>query len=69
MQTGYSAVWREDLPRHVDSWHCEACSGTACEVTTEHEPRPKACPYGHVPDWRLDRWRRERRCSGASCAA
>ncbi len=55
MQTGHSAVWREDLPRRVDVWHCEACSGTACEITTEHEPMPKACPYGYRPDWRLRR--------------
>ena len=42
-------------PGHVDVWHCEACSGTACEAATEHEPRPTQCPYGYVPEWRLSR--------------
>lgn len=55
-------------PGHVDVWHCEACSGTACEAATEHEPRPTQCPYGYVPEWRLRRWRRERRCAVAPYA-
>lgn len=56
MQTGYSAVWREGLPRHVSVWHCELCPDIACEVTTEGEYKPTECPYGGEAEWRLDRW-------------
>ena len=55
MQTGYSAVWREDLPRRVAVWHCEACIGTACEMATESGAVPQACPCSLSPEWRKGR--------------
>lgn len=46
------------LGRRIATWHCEKCLDRACEVSAESEEEPTQCPFGHVPIWRMGRWRR-----------
>ena len=47
-----TVVYRPDLPRQMVIWMCNACIGTACEVSGDEGRVPELCPCGEAPQWR-----------------
>lgn len=49
------AVYRQDLPRRIVVWTCNACPAATCEFTSDAGAVPSGCPLYMEPSWRRSR--------------
>jgi hypothetical protein len=49
------AVYRQDLPRRIVVWTCNACPAATCEFTSDAGAVPFACPLQMEAQWRRSR--------------